>query len=1516
MERFVDTLGSVARRFFSRKQPKPSATNRGEAPTAVSKDTEVADEAQPKGENDSSADAPAPETPVSDQSPREDGARVQEPVVTPSPSDESVESVEGQEGDEGSAATPSPTFEDTVDGWSSDMVDLLRKDAGTFVSQRVRLEDVHPGGIAQLYVDHVTRLDTLVRERTALNEVSSKVNALLDAASKQKEMYGAVDVHLAIGTATWDGLGGADVPVLLRRVNFDVADDGTVTLQLLPGVEVNSRLLGALASAGAEVDTEALGDLMRGPEGFLPGTAFDHLRVLGESLDGFELREEHVLGMYSHPAGSIYRKLQETDKLAQSPIVRALAGDPDARQDIGAPQIEPNPYDRDPWREVGLGDQTPQVLDIVENVAEGGSLIARVNGRDIASSTTASFAAAIAKSGRSVLVLTNGPRFCSDLMDVFDDTGVTSVVANFTPQGNDQDIAQRLLDAALSEELVETDRDTEEFRTELKRSRETLSGYTEALHQPFPPWNVSAFQALQALTDLTSLPNPPATQVRLPKVVLSQISSDGGEETRELLARASELGLFTKRAEVSAWDGVEIAEAEEIGPILSALGRLTDEILPAMRMQMSTTAARCDLRQASTLRLWKEQLDLLARVRANLDIFKQDALERSPADMVVATAPKQWRKSKNINLKRSRRRDLVRQARDLVRPGVHVEDLHEALVGVQSVRLDWSNQSDRDSWPTVPDSIDELEETWRQATVELDVLRPYLEPVYGDLDAIYVEELATILERLYQEPERAKEVPELGAIQAELRERGLEPLVEDFRARGVDGESLALELDLAWWASALSFMLSSEPRLGGFDPEGLQECLARTQELDALQVASLGPELVRLVRARGWESLGLYPQQRSDLISALQDGVNPLDLFATSNLPWDLMPIVVAAPSQAAALVRSGRSVDAVIVAGLRDLPVAVVVPILASADQSVVVENTRPAPGEVTGETLGTPLPVVEIEPEQMPTGQLAYRILSSLGLADSHVAVPTPASSGTIRFVKVQGTGMPAPGSHAIESSKDEVDAVVELVMDHLRDPDGKSLAVVTFSERHAERIRTALTRAASADPQTEAELIAAGGAEDIVMFPADLAVTGADEVIISVGFAKTPHGRVIHDFGVLSTDDGIEWMENLGLGVGDEVTVISTLSADDIDESRLHHKGEKVLLDLLKVAGELSELEDRDQTEIDMEPEQLLTDLAERLHRLGLNVVPNLGVEGGMQIPLAIGHPEVPDELLVAILTDNEAYMDEPSQRIRNRHWTKRLESLGWKVRTVLSMSVFIDPNREARKIVDLTLDAVDEYYARVGLPLTPAAAEALGMAEIDEEPQPVAAAIVEDDSAETAADPHEEAAEAELEADDVGILDVESQDILTLTEEALEGAPLPFADSVGEETVIADAALNDEEETEEEQPDLFDQEQSDEGADVEDEDSEKPTVSPESDEEGQVPTDAHPDRGPRPVFARGLPLAAYSDDQLDELALWIRSDDPEASDKLVQEELRELLGITRRGAQTDAVLKNVARRTRNS
>ncbi len=1449
---------SVVRSFFSRKRHDPSPKGqdpwkrgKGDKPSTGMRQTEVSDPGDPL-ENAGGSNGPLTDSPST-------------APATHLPTGSATNTVDESDVDEQEETGASEiavqwTFEESAAQWIPDLRRLLQDDADLLLKRRVRLTELHPGGIAQLYSERPTRLDTLVREESALADMSERIAALDADSTELRNRHGRASVHLAIGTARWDGLPGDEVPLLMRRILLQVGNDGTITLQLLPGVEVNSRLIGALSAAGTPIDTVALAASMHTVDGFTSAAALAFLGNVGKALAGFQIDDNLVLGVFTHPAGSLYRELRDLDWLRKSTAVRALAGDPEAVEELRVIDLVDNPYDRDPWKESGLGDQSPDQLSVVEAIAEGQSLAVDIRGRQNAAKTTASIAAALAGAGKRTLVVSNDPRFHRDLTEFFEDQAVLPIIADLVTEKDSERTAADLLNSATSDRDLAEDPELEATRTQLRRTREALAEYTEALHETFEPWGLSPYDALQVLTDLTSLADPPTTSVRLGRDVLTELSADGGQAARELLERASELGWFSEPDTPGPWQGVTIEDGEEVGSLLGALGRLSNSLLPAIRMQMSSIAGRIELRQATTLKQWREQLTLLERVRRLLDTFRPEVLERSPADMVVATASRQWRKQKNINLRASKRRDLVRHARDMVRPGVHVTDLHQELVRAQEIRHDWTSQSVGDSWPVVPDSLDDLVATWEQVEEALSVLRPYLEPVYGSLDTVYVDELTSIIERLYQDPDGALEVPELLNVLGALERVGLGDLVVDLRDRGIYGESLGLELDLAWWASALGHMLHEEPRLGGFDPATLQGLLSASRELDGKQIDSLGPELVTRVLRRAREAQGMYPEQNLDLVASLESGKDTQDIFRRLNLAWDLMPIVVVSPSDVARVIRHGRTVDAVIFAGLKDIPTAVLVPAVARAEQTVAVGDIGGAPaGSVMAELAGV-LPTVTLQ-TQGAINPILAQILAKRGGYDAQIAIPSPRPLGTVEFISVDGTGMPAPGVHAIESSSAEVNRVVELVRDHLSTRPNEDLAVVAFSDRHATRIISELRRRANEDVGFKVTLEAIGGAKSLVVSPSELGGLDPDSVIVSVGFARTPHGRIIHDFGDLSTPQGARIFEDLAAGLAGDITVVSSLKTKDIDRSRLNTEGAHLLVDLLEVAEKSAQGEVEEHPVTDDAPEHLLIDLAERLHRLGLTVLPNLGTEGGLRIPLAIGHPEVPGELLVAVLTDNESYVSEPSHRVRSRHFPQALEEHGWKVRTVLSMGVFIDPNNEAQQIVDLTLDAVDEYYARIGLPRTPAAAAALGFNpdgdELGTSGLDTGSSEPAGLSSESAGFEHTDA----IPADDAPTSDVPADDAPT--------SDVPADDSqVHEPTLFEDAA-------------------------------------------GEVQRGG---RGSRPPIASGLPLAAYSDDQLDELAVWIRSDGEERDDDQLVSELRDLLGVTRRGAQTDAVLRNVARRTR--
>ncbi|MDK7164396.1 hypothetical protein, partial [Winkia sp. UMB3105] len=109
---------------------------------------------------------------------------------------------------------------------------------------------------------------------------------------------------------------------------------------------------------------------------------------------------------------------------------------------------------------------------------------------------------------------------------------------------------------------------------------------------------------------------------------------------------------------------------EQASDVLLRVDRLA-KTLPELRVHIATVAGEAGIKPAGTLAQWDRQLAMFDGIADVLDVFQPRVFERSAADMVIATAPKQWRKDHDISMSRSERNRLVKQAQDLVRPGVH-----------------------------------------------------------------------------------------------------------------------------------------------------------------------------------------------------------------------------------------------------------------------------------------------------------------------------------------------------------------------------------------------------------------------------------------------------------------------------------------------------------------------------------------------------------------------------------------------------------------------------------------------------------------------------------------------------------------------------------------------------------------------------------------------------------------------------------------------------------------------------
>ncbi|MGI6785918.1 MAG: prevent-host-death family protein [Gleimia sp.] len=1462
---------------------------------------------------------------------------------------------------------------------------------------RLDMTYAHPGGMAQLFAERTTRLSLLVREAGEAERARRIVRELMDQARSVAVAHGVAPIHMSFGHAFWNGEHGQQTsPMLLREVDIELDSMGDPTIRLTGRLTVAPELVAAAQKTGTELDTQAIVDSAHQAHGFTPTPALSRLRdAISGILPGFKSDERMEIAQFLHPAHVLADELNEVDRLLESTFVTALTGDERAADRLKKDLAEPNPFDRDPWKERGIGDQLPEDLDSVEAVAAGTNVMFDVAGGAEPAPMIASIVADAAAQDKKVLVVAADRHRNDALWNFLNDQGLAHAVARLDGAADAKSSLITNLETIFRDESPFVDRESIELmRTQLRRVREALASHTEELHRPFAQWGVSAYDALQVLTDLTSTRPGPRTKVRFSAETLTNLAEDKEDAAKAALRTAVDQGMFSKATSHDAWFGAVISSDEQVSPVLERINRLSRDSLPTLRVNMSSTAGQTGLNPATTFKEWREQLRMLEGVREALDVFQPAIFERQIADMVIATASKQWRRDHGYPMKRRQRRHLVKSAKDMLRPGRYVEDLNEELRKVQHQRDVWRRHQAVDGWPKAPSNLDEMKEHADRVEEDLQKLDAHLATAHGPLTRMDVGELSLLMDRLNADPAGARVLPERIETLKTLHKFGLDGLVKDLRKRNVPASLVEKELDLAWWASALGVMLTQVPSLGGFDPANLQNLIVDLQRLDKEQVESLAAVASDKIRRRRVDKMAHHFEEEAQLRNALGAGklTHDLDMtmYASSKLTQEMFPIVISAPVLVPSLVPLRQSVDLLVIEDVDQMPLAELVPLIARARQVVVTaDKSRPS---LTVEALDPLMATARIKPVPMRVNEYVGRLFNRYRVAHAGVPVPVPRAGSKLAITYVDGRGMPAPDKAAVESSAEEVDAVTEMVIEHALVQPEKSLAVVTLNQIHAERLRENLSAMVAKSPALESFFRIDRPDPFVIIAPGDDTNLRRDRVILSVGFAKTPHGRVLHDFGAISEADGLQQLVEVLGCAGDDLHIVASIHPGQFDRDRFTSDGPRLLLDLMSNAEALSSGQALDggvglaggsgaglfsggsgagsasggaglpgasarsqghaveghgasgsgrqsgsgsdvgsetdagvRTEIgagadagvrtetgtgadagaayendwpttQAQPDQLLIDLADRLYSVGLTVIPNVGVEGSLRVPLAIGHPTIPDELLVAVLTDDETYVAERSLRRRDRYWPELLQAHGWKTRTELAMAVFIDPQKEADAIVDLVLDALDERL----------------------EQDPVLAARV--------------AAEHEPEQEEPVSVDAPAGDDVPDTDELEQGSRSPEDLATG---VNSDSDPN----SQSDQPGKAAGETGEESSHAlgNDSDPNDPEMTSndetfgtetaaqrmirlQADEDihgtGEIPWQRNDsDRKRRPEVAVGLPLAAYSDDQLDEVARWIRSDGIERSEDEMVVEIQRALALTRRGAQVEAVLRNVARRTRD-
>ncbi len=423
---------------------------------------------------------------------------------------------------------------------------------------------------------------------------------------------------------------------------------------------------------------------------------------------------------------------------------------------------------------------------------------------------------------------------------------------------------------------------------------------------------------------------------------------------------------------------------------------------------------------------------------------------------------------------------------------------------------------------------------------------------------------------------------------------------------------------------------------------------------------------------------------------------------STSDLVTAIRPCWAVSALDVPSVLPAGELFDVVVLEDASALAAAEAVPAVTRARRVVVVGDGAQSPPSsfVAGpDQPPADVPVlssvVDLLGPVLPTRRLHWDHRSRDGrlvaFVNDHVydgavvTVPDVDRSPVVRLELVDGHGVVTAGDAAVESTTAEVDRVVELVLEHARRRPGRSLAVIALNRAHAERIDSAVRVALAAADGSTRRFFEPGFPEPFVVRPLDL-VQGLerDTVVVAVGYGKTPHGRVLHRFGLLGGEAGDRHLTVALTRARRSMTVVSTLRADELDPGRLRARGPQLLRALLERLGAVPEERVPMGGGRPVSGSVLVSDLARRLREHGLTVHEGVGV-GPAPVDLAVEDPARPGALLLAVESDGPRYAASADARDRDRLRAEELRRRGWQHLRVWSTDLFRDPARDVARIL---------------------------------------------------------------------------------------------------------------------------------------------------------------------------------------------------------------------------------------
>ena len=1115
----------------------------------------------------------------------------------------------------------------------------------------VDLTRAHPGGLAQLVSARVATVSNLVRDGVAQTRSLSATRRIRAKAKRIRESFGLESCFIAGGLVS-DQLTGQKMPILLWPVNL-ISKGDDFELRIASDAMLNPVLVDLIKKHRQDFrESDLIAVALTGPD-LIPVAV---LTLVAELLavPTVEIEKQLVLGNFV-PDLSLIRKV-ETPKA----FTKVLLGESAPEKNQASPVVL-------------VANADSHQLAVIEKANSGESFAVETLPGTGYIQTVINLMASFAMSNKRILIVAPREQTIDELSERLAQSGLAGFAIRNTDTWADVLAAISRNEKAPLEVPVLA-------QAELEQATKEVEKYFAAVGVSDSELALSLTEALTKLAELSALPDAPVNSARIRADLLPELKLAGPE----LIAKGFEAGLFAFGPQHSPWFGARFSSQDEIAAAISAAKSLAGEEFRTLSYQINRYLGDQKLAPCKTVRDWSNQLLLLMGIRETLDRFVPAIYDRPLTEMIAATAPR----GERGELSGAQRRRFKKLAKDYVRPGSQLSNLHASLVAAEQQRSMWLELNLTQAPPTVPLGLNDTKQKFDQLLRSLELIQRHLDPNpdFELLTHLSFDELAQKLVKLAEQTQVLEKLLEREPILRELQAAGLGDLVAEVCGISPSEARAQHEFELCWWQSALEAVVAGNPEILEFSAEKIADIEARFEKA-AEAVISESASRVQQKLASNWkQALQKYPAQADQLRNQLRSRKLVIRGGRAAGAVWTaITPAIACAPLRVHEL--EGENFDVLLVldaasTGVSDALAAMQIcdqvigfgdPVIsapenfdtvARANQGY-VESDRQSVFSMLSERFET----LALRTSYRTEGQVLGNYLNQ-NFYQNRLSLEPSADSlfGTTNFEHIEireDCRASSTIEGATESLDSEVAKVVELVINHARWTPTQSLMVVTPSRTHAERVANAVQTAVLGQSQL-AEFFDAHGREKFeVLAMSEIVHRIADRVIFSVGFGRTPEGRISGTLGDFNSSHAARWMVNQIASARKRLTVVSCYNFEDFAGGSLP-ENQLWLKDLIAPSF-LSEPRPG-------EPDPLLKDLSLRLQKLGLSV--ELNFAGRISLAVSYGQ---------------RAAVVDPDWALTGASWDEKLRlrpgllrAMGWEYLRVHALEIFARPQDVANRI----------------------------------------------------------------------------------------------------------------------------------------------------------------------------------------------------------------------------------------